>query len=173
MYISAMNFARGAGLTYVHRPFREISHADRPMHEWARTWESMFAFGLGEVQWAPTMGRMLTYNPYEYAGWLGGPRGKYRHAEHAVSASRDRGLVIAMHVRRGDVSRTRNTFLFTDLSAVLRTCETVREILTRRRVAHRFRIFSEGRPEDFAELSVLNPEWMVDVDDDVSRFGGG
>ncbi len=179
MYISTITFARGAGLTYLHQPFRQISHSDRPMQEWTTAWESMFNFGMGEAQWAPTVDRLLMYNPYEYSGWLGGShrnahfdacllkllpelRGKYRSANSARRQCSQ--LVIAVHVRRGDVSQTRNDFLYTGVAAVLRTCELLHEVLERRGLKHCFRIFSEAAPEELAALLVLKPELMVDVD---------
>lgn len=46
--MNAINFARCAGLTYVHTPFTLIEHADRPMEQWAAAWETLFNFGAGE-----------------------------------------------------------------------------------------------------------------------------
>src|SRR5580698_1223580 len=40
--MNALNFARCAGLAYVHTPFNEIQHADRPTQDWAAAWESLF-----------------------------------------------------------------------------------------------------------------------------------
>ena len=46
--MSAMNFARAFGHTYVHTPFNEIDHADRPMGQWVEAWENLFNLGQGE-----------------------------------------------------------------------------------------------------------------------------
>src|SRR5262249_45841671 len=45
----AMNFAHVLDFTYVHTPFDEIGHANRPMETWANAWEDKFNLGAGEL----------------------------------------------------------------------------------------------------------------------------
>lgn len=179
MFISTINFARAAGLTYLHRPFQDIAHADRPAQDWAHAWETMFNFGYGELPWAAGIGDVLEYNPYEYSGWVGGlrankhfdqcllnliPELRRRYRSNKPARARDSALTIAVHVRRGDVSPTLNNFLFSSLSPVFRTCESVREVLRRRGSAHRFCVVSQGVRDDFVELFPLEPQFMLDMD---------
>ena len=67
--ISAMNFARAFGHTYVHTPFSEIDHADRPMEQWVEDWENTFNLGQGEEQHrtdAPPAVNYTTFHPRLY-----------------------------------------------------------------------------------------------------------
>ena len=43
--MNAIAFARTSGFDYVHTPFSEIAHADRPIGEWVSAWESLFNLG--------------------------------------------------------------------------------------------------------------------------------
>jgi len=42
MKMYAINFVRAFGLTYVHTPFSQFFHADRPVQEYADAWEAQF-----------------------------------------------------------------------------------------------------------------------------------
>src|SRR5262249_42712702 len=46
----ALNFARAMQVPYIHTPFNEIGHADRPMEAWAALWEKEFNLGAGELR---------------------------------------------------------------------------------------------------------------------------
>jgi len=62
--ISAMCFARAHGHTYVHTPFTEIDHAERPMPEWVAAWEQFFNFGDGEERHESGTGRVYNYSAF-------------------------------------------------------------------------------------------------------------
>ena len=47
MAMYAISFARTHGLAYVHTPFSEIYHADRPIAEWSAAWDKLFNLGAG------------------------------------------------------------------------------------------------------------------------------
>lgn len=67
--ISAKNFARAYGHTYVHTPFSEIDHADRPMEQWVEGWENLFNLGQGEEllrNGAPPALNYTTFHPRLY-----------------------------------------------------------------------------------------------------------
>ncbi len=62
--ISAMNFARFYGHIYVHTPFTEIDHADRPVEQWVAAWEDAFNLGEGEGQFQPDMPGVINYSTF-------------------------------------------------------------------------------------------------------------
>jgi hypothetical protein len=62
--MSAINFARFFGHTYVHTPFAEIDHADRPMAEWVAAWEELFNLGDNEEQSGSDNPRALNYSTF-------------------------------------------------------------------------------------------------------------
>ena len=67
--IAAKNFARAYGHTYVHTPFSEIDHADRPMEQWVEDWENLFNLGQGEELLrigAPPALNYTTFHPRLY-----------------------------------------------------------------------------------------------------------
>ena len=41
--------AQASGLPYLHTPFTDVAHPDRPMKEWAAAWEAAFNLGAGET----------------------------------------------------------------------------------------------------------------------------
>jgi hypothetical protein len=77
--------------------------------------------------------------------------------------ARDR-LVIAIHVRRGDVGRGRNTQRFTPNARILRSIGELRGILDKLGLEAVFQIHSEGDPSDFAEFSRIGYELFLDTD---------
>jgi hypothetical protein len=62
--MSAINFARAYGHTYVHTPFVEIDHADRPMGEWVEAWEKLFNLGENEERFEPESPGVLNYSTF-------------------------------------------------------------------------------------------------------------
>ena len=62
--MSAINFARAFGHTYVHTPFAEIDHGDRPMPLWVEAWENLFNLGDGEEPIEAEHPRAINYSTF-------------------------------------------------------------------------------------------------------------
>nr|HEV7954841.1 hypothetical protein [Candidatus Acidoferrales bacterium] len=166
--MNAINFARCAGLTYVHTPLSEIEHADRPMQEWAAAWETLFGLGAGEAACEPGSREIVTHFPPLMEKCLGWDRRtneiyenfnamipEFRRKYYLNKSPRQNcKLTIAVHVRRGwDVNIPSGNYLFGHATSILSTITLVKNILDSHAIPHTISIFSEGGPADFAELN--------------------
>ncbi len=175
--ISALNFARATGVYYAHTPFVELSHADRPMCEWAAAWESYFNLGSGE-SYATEKDQLLNYSQnYPYIklcfGWsslgitdfLDALIPELRHKYYLNNAPRSNELItVAVHVRRGDVTAEDHKLYFTDMNTVFRTTSAVRSILDAHDAKYRISLHSQGSESDFVQLASLGVEMFLDAD---------
>ncbi|MGD9922352.1 MAG: hypothetical protein AB7V13_13040 [Pseudorhodoplanes sp.] len=180
MIMCAMSFARFSGFRYLHTPFEEISHADRSMVKWARAWEDHFNLGAGETAFDQRRHQAIQYSSYDPAapGWRGDnfsatlmdetfhamlPEFKRKYRANKPRVSRDYVLV-AVHVRRGDVSAEKHNHLFTHDHCIAQTVSQVKSVMAK--LGNRFRIllFSEGAAESFAEFAKLGTELHLNVD---------
>jgi hypothetical protein len=179
MVMNAINFARSFGLTYLHTPFTQISHVDRPMQEWVATWEALFNLGAGEAVCG-----MVRHDAFNFShnfndldlifGWccrkdeladrfkalLPEFRRKY-YLNKSPRATDE--VTVAVHIRRGDALPDRPDYYTTDES-ILRTITEVKSALDTHKVEHKFRVYSQGDVADFAEFSRLGVELFLDVD---------
>lgn len=177
MTMRAIAFARAQGLTYVHTPFTEIHHADRPMREWVAAWESHFNLGAGEA----TGGERVTNDAVNFAFTfpvlcaLFGVEDEdlpfeeslvldFRRKYHLNKAPRTNAPPsVCIHVRR----RNRNDFHSedaTDMACLTRVVTEVRAILSELLPEHRLRVFSQGAPSDFSTLDVAESQLFLDAD---------
>jgi hypothetical protein len=182
--ISTILFARAAGIAYVHTPLRVVEHAEG-QDDWARRWEEFFSFGNGEMSLAdlspglrqvrveypqrilkrrktlyviPHSHDFADRYPQLYEGLLPELRQRYFVAAKDVPLHRQPGLLnIAVHLRRGDVSPDVPHFAprFTSNRKVAHTVRSVSDLLDRLGVDYRVRIYSQGQPENFGELTAL------------------
>jgi hypothetical protein len=167
--MNAINFARCAGLTYVHTPFSFIEHADRPMAEWAAAWETLFNFGAGEPAWEIKWREAVNYirNFPELAlclGWdlesdelrrsFNALIPEFRRKYYLNKSPRNlKEVTIAIHFRRGwDVPT--NPHLLTSGGSVLQTIQIVKTALDARGVPFKISVYSEGSAADFAEVNM-------------------
>lgn len=177
MTMRAIEFARTQGLTYVHTPFTEIHHADRPMPEWAAAWESHFNLGAGEanvsdadtqdaVNFAFTfpMLRALFEVEVEDLPFDESLVREFRHKYHLNKAPRPKASPsVCIHVRR----RNRHDFHSedaTDMACLARVVPQVRSILRDLGVDHTLRVFSQGAPADFSSLDLPDSQLFLDAD---------
>jgi hypothetical protein len=108
-------FAQACGLTYVHTPFCDIAHADRPIDEWVGAWEMEFNFGAGEVQAGNSESEILQFPLRGESLRLFGIE-DLRHTFHATvpkfrckyylnkSPRMNEIITVCVHIRRGDVT---------------------------------------------------------------------
>lgn len=184
--VSAIGFARAAGFTYLHSPFKKIAHADRPMQEWAAAWESLFNLGAGEVPYEGQTRGVIhqDFRPCAYDMWsvfdlCFGWRGRdedfrlrlmdlmpeFRRKYYVNKSPRTTDEVtVALHVRRGDVTQQHAAYKYTATESVLRIARAIKASLDAHAVPSSIRVYSQGAPEDFAELSQLGAELVLDAD---------
>jgi len=179
--VHAMNFAASSGLRYVHTPFALIPHADRPMNDWAASWEAHFNLGAGEIPCTSPRHKVVSYcsnftNLQLCFGWWGrkeeldkGFRALIPEIRCKYYANKSRrfnsDLTVAVHIRRGDVSPSQNSHYFTSTESVLRTVKLVKSILDRYRMKHRIGVYSEGDSGDFESFhSECGAELFINAD---------
>jgi hypothetical protein len=177
MTMRAIEFARAQDLTYIHTPFTEVHHADRPMNAWAAAWESHFNLGAGEVaagdgdkrhavNFAFTFpllralfGIVDEVLPFDESLVLDFRRKYYLNKVPRPKASPS----VCIHVRR----RNRHDFHSegtTDMACLTRVVSQVRAILRELHVEHTLRVFSQGVPADFSTLDVPESQLFLDAD---------
>ena len=177
--MNAINFARSSGLTYVHTPFTFIRHADRPMEEWVTAWETLFNLGAGEAVCEADKRKVVSYCHSAFAlelcfGW--GHRSdqlaqsframipEFRRKYYLNKSPRTTDEVtVAVHIRRGDITPD-NPYYFTSNERVLGIITAVKSLLEIHTLNYRIRVYSQGNRSDFAELSLLDIEFFLDVD---------
>ncbi|MFZ1973381.1 MAG: hypothetical protein WAU89_11085 [Candidatus Acidiferrales bacterium] len=179
MVMNAINFARSFGLTYQHTPFSNIQHAERPVEQWTAAWERLFNLGAGEAVCNIARREVVDFC-YSFSdldlcfGWR--HRGdeladrfkntipEFRRKYYLNKSPRTtEEVTVAVHIRRGDVSAN-NADYFTGTETIVRTLTAVKSMLDTHKVKHRIRVYSQGQPADFANLSLLGVELFLDVD---------
>ena len=173
MIIRAMNFAHAFGLTYLHTPFAEIAHADRPMAEWVEAWESHFNLGVGEQAAASGEREVVNFahnftdltRCFGFEETLGREvLSKVREKYYANKSPRvNEVLTVGVHVRRGDVTAGHQD-MWTETAAVAKTIEAVRSVVESLHVEYKIQIFSNGMAADFAELEAPDAELSLNAD---------
>lgn len=186
--ISGMNFAEAFGATYVDSPFTRIGHARGEMSTWVDAWEGLFSFGKGEERIGDRDYKIIDYADYllrrpeitdnvvlrfQQCYWLnrrdpdsfnaiaGALRAKFGTKDRA----RDRNsLIVAVHVRRGDVGRNRNAQRFTPNGRILHTIKLLREVLDDLRITAAIHVHSQGASEEFSDFAKIGCELFLDTD---------
>jgi hypothetical protein len=179
MVMNAINFARSFGLNYVHTPFTQIQHAERPMDEWATAWEKLFNLGAGEAVCDIERREAVNFS-YNFTdldlcfGWhrRGGeladrfkaiiPEFRRKYYLNMAPRTSDK-LTVAVHIRRGDVSAADPSY-FTSDKTILRTVTAVKSILNTHRVNYKISAYSQGKSADFEDLSQAGVELFLDAD---------
>jgi hypothetical protein len=179
MIMNAINFARVFGFTYVHSPFTEVQHADRPMEKWAAAWESLFNLGAGETVCRnyrlDAVNFSYNFNDLDRCfGWRSRGNELANHFEAMIPEFRRKyylnksprvtdEVTVAVHIRRGDALPD-NPDYYTSNESVLRTIKSVKSILDARKVSYKIRAYSQGGRADFEDLSLLDVELFLDID---------
>jgi hypothetical protein len=171
LVMCAINFARTFNLPYVHTPFCEISHADRPMQLWVKAWNEEFNLGAGEIS------AECSHNDcVDFLGDLGSFVSCFGfrnlHAVFNITSKEFRkkyylnkapklnsSLIVAIHMRRGDA--------VTHWSHVKDTYVTVRKIIDvmdTMTLTYNIQLFSEGSVSEFSELEPLGVKLYLNAD---------
>jgi len=180
--MSAICLAQAFGLTYVHRPFATIEHAERPMRDWVRQCEDYFNLGAGarflseiDCPVVPLEELLRAPQAWPQTAIVSEPHYLHYCNQDTEAWERTRALLrakfwqnkeprgagaftIAMHMRRGDVTADNKRVArnFTPNAAFIRTLESIHATISRRVAGDvRIELFSQGDPavfEDFVRL---------------------
>lgn len=194
--MSALAFAKTNGVQYVHSPFQNVAHSEGDPAEWTRRWEDFFGLGHGEAQVEPsTTAELVDLKTFLNRPKLWKRHDIIVHAEHfhdfcnkhedvylpvlpsirsKFHASGGRNypprvtpeLVIAVHIRRGDVSRTDavTASRFTDDEAILTTIRQCQSVAAASGLPCHIDIYSEGQPEDFRAFADIGAHLKIGLD---------
>ena len=179
--LRAMDFAARHGLTYLYVPFRNIGHGDRPMEEWAAAWENLFNLGHGEARLEPGRYSLASTPPnLELVGDLGlfdllGTERPGEIGPDTIAAARAKYygnrsprendvVVVAVHVRRGDITREAYPEWWVDTEVTLRIVRQIAELLTARSLPFRITVYSLDKGLDLEPLAPYPVTHHADLD---------
>jgi hypothetical protein len=172
----AMNFARVLGFDYVHTPFRAITHAEGPMESWVKAWENEFNLGAGEklspedapdvFDFAALYGILVhRVGLRNFYAIFNVTSAEFRRKYYLNKDKRTNTvLIVAVHIRRGDVTSDGEPDLWTELAEVAATIETVRNVLSAMNMPFRIQIYSEGNAEELREFEDAGAELFLGKD---------
>ncbi len=178
MMMRAIDFARAAGLTYVHTPFADIHHADRPKQAWADAWEAHFNLGAGEVLYdresdcGEAVNYAFTFPTLHALFGVERPEvdfddailREFRRRYHLDKPPRQNELLsVCVHARRYN-RHDFHTEDSTDLPRLARTFARLRSVLDVRGLAYTLRLFSQGAPAEFRDLGIPETDLHLDAD---------
>lgn len=192
--LSAMELARLSGCRYRHSPFSAISHAVGERESWTHRWERFLNLGHGETPAPPDAelvslaavvsdpaafaGRSIVIAEPRYdlpSGWRWplreGMRAELRvkywldsKAELPLHRGPAGSLTAAIHVRRGDVTATRNAERFVADEDVLRSIARLRAAVAPAGRPLHINLYSEGDPADFRAFAEAGCRLHISTD---------
>ena len=187
-YMSTINFAQAFGAIYVHSPFECVDHAPGNMQEWAAAWEAQFNFGEGAQKLDPETDIVIDYADYlsgkqklcarsvlrfQQCWWLNrrypdsfqaSLRAFGERFQRLDQADRSDKVVIAVHVRRGDVANDLNAKRFTANTSILARIARLQRVLAALQLDYVVDVYSQGDAAAFAEFSQLGCRLHLDAD---------
>ena len=183
--MTVIDFARTLGLDYVHTPFIEIHHADRPREAWLAAWEGLFNFGVGEGRAEDTDRDVFSITPINFdpiRSLFGDLRPYNEHDTHVVpqfsvevvgefrrkyysnkAPHRNAKLTVGVHIRRFNAGDDNLSYV-ASFSRMGRTLAGVRAVLAEQRIDYVVRIFSQGHVSEFPETFLAGSELLLDAD---------
>lgn len=176
MMMGAISFARIAGLTYLHTPFAEIRHADRPMPAWAAAWEAHFNLGAGEVRndrdgadivnyafTFPTLHALFGVDEFK-SGFDDATIREFRRRYYLNKSPRkNETLSVCVHARRPNHDDFPSPDV-SDLPRLARVLTGLRSVLDTHGIAYRLRVFSQGQVEEFRGLDIAESALLLDTE---------
>lgn len=168
--MSAITLSRILDISYVHTPFSEIAHADRPMDAWAEAWEEHFNLGAGE-EIAQGHGEEYDFNGellacFGVMNTLAILNSSYKEFQYKYYINKEKRLnadiAVSVHVRRGDVSKASG--FYTEDSYVCNTISQLKQVLNERGIKYQLKLFSEGEVGDFEAFKSLGVELLISFD---------
>ena len=186
--MSGLNFAKNFGATYVDAPFAKIGHAPGAMSDWIDAWEQLFNFSRGEERLSDADYVVVDYSDYlrnkvplsdkvvlrfQQCYWL---HRRYPDSFEVLAPSlrekcglpeyRDEqdDVIVAVHVRRGDVSSSRNSMRFTPNKKILKSIENASQALRNLNKTFQIEIHSQGKPSEFKDFADIGCRLHLDTD---------
>lgn len=176
MMMGAITFARTAGLTYLHTPFAEVRHADRPMQAWAAAWEAHFNLGAGEIpndrDGADVVNYAFTFPTLHALFGVDGFGSDFDDATIREfrrryylnkSPRKNEVLSVCVHARRPNHGDFPSPDV-TDLPRLARVLAGLRSVLNTHGIAYTLRLFSQGQVEGFQGLGIAESGFLLDTD---------
>lgn len=178
-FMKTINCARSLGLQYLHSPFREIAHADRPMDDLVAAWEAVFNFGAGEALYQAGKREAINFYGLEDLDLYFGRRGpdellknhfksmipEFRRKYYLNKSPRtNRVVTVAVHIRRGDVSPHAYSYMYTSTEKILAIAGAVQSLLESRGIAFELSVYGETANSDFDALSARGARLHLDAD---------
>ena len=177
MMMQAIDFARRAGLTYVHTPFSWIHHADGSMPAWAAAWEQHYNLGDGEIRNDGDDEGMVNYAftsstlhslfglEADEPDFDDATIRDFRRKYYVNKSPRwNEVLSVCVHARRRNGHDFPDFQDGTDLPRLARTLARIRAVLDARGVDYTLRLFSQGHVEEFRELGIPETALFLDAD---------
>ncbi len=176
LIIMAMCVANSRRGKYIHTPFSELAHADRPMDEFAGAWENYFSLGLDE-QLAKDDSDALDFSliMYHMAQLLGLSNNRQILSEaittikHKYFFNKDKRvknekLLVCIHVRRGDVTPNHASHMWTSEDDIYNTIKQLLTQLNKSNLEFEINLFSQGSPDQFKKIQGLEINFHLDAD---------
>jgi hypothetical protein len=179
--------AQALGYRYRHTPLFRVGHAEGNVEDWTQRWERVFALGCGELAARESDLPPIDYRDYaewpslwrdpylvsvrDFAAYTKAHPSSYcayiasrREPLLALTDERTerRGLRVAVHVRRGDVTGRLTRQRFQSNERLQVTLSHLVEALQRRSEPYRIVIHSNGDAESFEGFSM--PEVSLAMD---------
>jgi hypothetical protein len=174
--LSGLVFANIFGCCYVDTPFAQVDHITNRPHGSTDAWEKLFNLGRGEICISACQDPII-----EYSEFLAG-REKWnsnailrlpqcfwlyrRHPELLDQAAHlfqkkydwpdeilNSTVSVAIHIRRGDVGKDKNSMRYTENSIVMRAISGVEQTLKRLNLDYQVTVHSQGESKHFSEFA--------------------
>jgi hypothetical protein len=169
----AITLSRILGISYVHTPFSEIAHADRPMEAWTKAWEEHFNLGAGQeiavgdpCEKHDFNGELLAC--FGFRNTIETLNTSYKEFQCKYYVNKEKRLnpdiAVSVHVRRGDVSKVSASGFYTDDSYIRNTISQLKQVMYKRGIKHHIKLFSEGEITDFEAFKSLGVELLISFD---------
>lgn len=186
--MSGINFAQAFGASYVDTPFEWLGHCDRDMADWVSAWENLFNLGQGELPVSAPGLELVDYVDYfrgrktltantvlcfQQCFWIGRKHPDSFAAvvpglqeKYGIRPARGdgRSLVVAIHVRRGDITPGRPAGRYTKNGVIVRSVQSLRKIVGDLGLRCDFQLYSEGAPEEFQCFAELGCSLHLNTD---------
>jgi hypothetical protein len=182
MIMLAMNFARRAGIPFAYTPLTELEHAEGAMDQYVASWENTLNLGRGEINIesieGPATDFMTFYYGYTFRQIFLKPlyddfaqTGKYfkRKFTNDLQEPRKDTLTVGVHFRRGDVSPSQVSYMWTGLDELNSTLNDLDKILKSCGFAYQIFITSQGSRDYFDDIDVNIDRFYLD-EDAISSF---
>lgn len=180
--MSTQLFAKEMGMQYIHTPFQNIYYSEGMENDL----EYFFALGFEEnsinnttvrekqihdIPWRFQKNILYTI-PYchEYADLY---PDRYNNIKPDLVKKFNRNkerseanniFSVAVHIRRGDVTKTAHPKRYTELDRVKKILNNIDQVLSEHGIHYAIKIVSQGKKEDFTQLQSAHTEFHLNTD---------